>query len=238
MKNLINTRRKYLVTDSERARNFKIGLGIFGAIILLVIVINGAKYAASTKPVENTVDYVANVTNEEIDTEIVETDTETEDIIEIKEPTDNTAAPSVLSNNIPEQYYVTKIVDGDTIYVSGIDTRIRLIGINTPETVSSSTPVQCYGPEASHYLENLILGKYVGLESDPAAGDLDRYNRPLRYVYYNGENVNYNIIYNGYGYEASYGSDYKYSDQFISAEQDAKENLRGLWSPNTCNGEL
>lgn len=139
----------------------------------------------------------------------------------------------IIKKDIPENYYVTKIVDGDTIYVSGFETRIRLIGVNTPEIHNET--VQCYGPEASNYLEELILGKYVGLESDEASGDVDIYGRPLRYVYYNGENVNQKIILEGYGKEASYGSEYKYRDIYVKSENNAIANNKGLWSPAACN---
>lgn len=147
------------------------------------------------------------------------------------------SSPTVVRNNIPETYLVTKIVDGDTIYVAGISTRIRLVGVNTPETVKSDTPVQCYGPEASNYLKELLLGKYVGLEIDAASGAMDIYNRQLRYVYLNGENVSQKIILGGYGKEASYGNDYKYRQQFLEAEEYARTNKIGLWSPDTCNGQ-
>lgn len=143
---------------------------------------------------------------------------------------------AIIRNSVAEKYLVTKVVDGDTIYVSGIDTRIRLIGVNTPETVSTSKPVQCFGPESSNYLKTLLLNKYVGLESDEASGDVDIYNRPLRYVYYNGENVNQKLILEGYGKEASYGTEYKYRSQFVASEKFAITNNKGLWSPNTCNG--
>ena len=146
------------------------------------------------------------------------------------------ASIAIIKSDVPEKHQVTKVVDGDTIYVADIATRIRLIGIDTPETVSPSKPVGCYGPEASNYLRNLILGKYVGLESDAASGDVDRYGRPLRYVYLDGENVNQKILLGGYGKEASYGSNYKYQSEFVASEKYAAQNNFGLWSPATCNG--
>ena len=152
----------------------------------------------------------------------------------VEENENKSVKPQIIRNGTTEKYLVTKVVDGDTIYVSGVETRIRLIGIDTPEI--HNEPVQCYGPEATNYLTGLILGKYVGLESDAASGDMDRYERPLRYVYYNGENVNQKILLEGYGRESSYGSEYKYKDNFIKSQDYAFKNKLGLWSDNTCSG--
>lgn len=145
-------------------------------------------------------------------------------------------SPRIIEKSVPEKYLVTKVVDGDTIYVRGLQERIRLIGVNTPETVSSSTPIQCFGPEASDYLKRLLLGKYIGLEYDAGSGDTDKYGRLLRYVYLDGKNVNQMIIMNGYGVEASYNSDYEYRSQFLETQKYASSNDMGLWSPSTCDG--
>ena len=144
---------------------------------------------------------------------------------------------TLVKSSMPETYLVTRITDGDTIYVEGIATRIRLIGVNTPEVGSNVRSAECFGPEASQYLSSLILGKHVGLESDASVGDIDKYGRPLRYIYLAGENINQKIIAEGYGREASYGSDYKYRASFVKSEKIARETKRGLWSPATCNGQ-
>ena len=148
-----------------------------------------------------------------------------------------TVSPSYYSATY---YKVTKVVDGDTIWVDmgGKTAKIRFIGVNTPETVSSSTPVQCYGPEASNYVKTRLTGQNVMLESDSSQGNTDYYGRLLRYVYINGENLNFLLIKYGYGFEYTFKSAYKYQELFMAAETEAKANLRGLWSPLTCNGEL
>ena len=60
------------------------------------------------------------------------------------------------------------MVDGDTIDVSidGKVKRLRLIGINTPETVDPRKLVECFGVEASNKAKSLLIGKKVSLESD------------------------------------------------------------------------
>ncbi|MDD3607288.1 MAG: thermonuclease family protein [Candidatus Moranbacteria bacterium] len=138
-------------------------------------------------------------------------------------------------------YPVKKVVDGDTIQVSidGKDEVIRLIGINTPETVDPRKPVECFGAEASAKSKEILTGKNVALEADETQSDKDKYGRPLRYVYLeDGTNFNKKMIEDGYAYEYTYDSPYKYQADFKAAQQKAKDEKRGLWAENTCNGEL
>ncbi len=98
-------------------------------------------------------------------------------------------------------YSVIKVVDGDTVDVSmgGVTERIRLIGINTPETVDPRKPVECFGVEASNKAKALLTGKKVSLESDSTQGELDKYNRLLRYVFLeDGATFNILMIKEGY----------------------------------------
>jgi len=145
------------------------------------------------------------------------------------------------NQNAQVLYSVSSVVDGDTVKVNinGTVTTLRLIGINTPETVDPRTPVQCFGKEASDRAKLLLSGKKVRLEADPTQGELDKYGRLLRYVYLeDGTFFNEKMISDGYAYEYTYNIPYKYQSQFKAAQADAKKNLRGLWSPNTCNGIL
>lgn len=241
MKGLILDRKKYIIERSDHdsivrwISVFVVATFIVGIVALLNIVSSNNNTAKVDDTTNNDssrqyVEYESEKESEKHDNKL---DLSKQELrINKKE---QEADDLIIKNNIPENYYVTKIVDGDTIYVSGIKTRIRLIGINTPEIHNG--PVQCYGPEASDYLAGLILGKYVGLEDDAASGDVDIYGRPLRYIYYNGENVNQKILLEGYGKEASYGSEYKYRDKFVESEKSAIANNKGLWSPATCNGQ-
>ena len=135
-------------------------------------------------------------------------------------------------------YFVTRVVDGDTIDVSidGKVKRLRLIGINTPETVDPRKPVECFGVEASNKAKTLLTGKKVSLESDGSQGELDKYNRLLRYVFLeDGTNINLLMIKEGYAYEYTYNLPYKYQTEFKNAQKQAETNKAGLWSPNACN---
>lgn len=145
-------------------------------------------------------------------------------------PQSPTVQPAVL-----ETAKVTRVMDGDTIQVSrnGKTETVRLIGVNTPETVDPKKPVECYGPEASAETKQALEGKQVSLEADPSQGDRDKYGRLLRYVYLHGENVSYYLIQMGYGREYTYDKPYKYQKDFQQAQAAAQQAGFGLWA--RCN---
>ena len=137
-------------------------------------------------------------------------------------------------------YSVSSVVDGDTIKINinGTQTTLRLIGIDTPETVDPRKPVQCFGKEASNKAKELLSGKKVRIEKDATQGELDKYGRLLAYIYReDGLFYNKYIIEQGYAHEYTYNTPYKYQSEFKTAEKYARENQLGLWSPNTCNGD-
>lgn len=137
-------------------------------------------------------------------------------------------------------YTVTNVVDGDTIDVNinGKIERLRLIGMDTPETVDPRKPVQCFGKEASDKAKALLTGKKVRLEADPTQGELDKYQRLLRYVFIeDGTFFNKWMIASGYAHEYTYNLPYKYMDKFKQAQRVAQQQTKGLWSSTTCNGD-
>lgn len=131
---------------------------------------------------------------------------------------------------------VTRVVDGDTIVVTtpGKTEKVRLIGVDTPETVDSRRPVQCFGKEASDFTKSLLTSKSVRLEADPTQSDRDKYGRLLRYVFLNDVLVNKKIIAEGYGHEYTYHIPYQYQTAFKNAERTARESRKGLWADNAC----
>ena len=136
-----------------------------------------------------------------------------------------------------EYFNVIKVIDGDTITVNinGKTTTLRLIGINTPETVDPRKPVECFGREASAKAHELLDGKRVRLEYDPSQGMFDKYQRTLAYVFRkDGLFYNDSIIRQGYAYEYTYNMPYKYQNQFNIAEEEARVGERGLWAPGVC----
>lgn len=135
-------------------------------------------------------------------------------------------------------YPVLKVVDGDTLAVriNGKSTTVRLIGLDTPETVDPRKPVQCFGTEASNKAKELLTGKTVSIETDNTQGELDKYGRLLVYVYLpNGVLFNKYMIAEGYGHEYTYNIPYAYQSEFKAAERDARTRKKGLWADNACN---
>jgi len=129
---------------------------------------------------------------------------------------------------------VTAIIDGDTIEVEGLG-KVRLIGVDSPETVDPRKPVECFGNEATQKTTQILLARRVHLESDPSQGERDKYNRALRYVFLeDGTNFNKWLIENGYAHEYTYLLPYKYQLEFKNAEDYARRNNKGLWSPTAC----
>jgi len=130
-------------------------------------------------------------------------------------------------------YRCIRVVDGDTIIVriEKKEERVRLIGVDTPETKHPKKPVEYFGKEASAFTERMVHGKKVRLEYDQDRRD--RYGRLLAYVYLeDGTFLNAEIVRQGYGF-AYTRFPFKYLDEFREYEKEARENKRGLWlSPN------
>lgn len=131
-------------------------------------------------------------------------------------------------------YLVIKVVDGDTIEVknNGVLAKVRLIGIDTPETVDPRRAVGCFGKKASEETKRLLEGKEVILTKD--VSETDKYSRLLRYVYLpigEGNNlfVNDYLIRQGFAKILTYPPDIKHNARFLEAEKEARDNLRGLW---------
>lgn len=134
-------------------------------------------------------------------------------------------------------YKVVKVVDGDTIVIDrdGLEETIRMIGVDTPETVHPSKAVQCFGAEASLRTKEWLSGSEVALEFDPSQGERDKYGRLLAYVFRSdGLFVNKELIAQGFAYEYTYNLPYKYQSDFKAAEDAARGGGTGLWSSAAC----
>ena len=121
---------------------------------------------------------------------------------------------------------VERIIDGDTIVLDG-EERIRLIGVDTPETVHPTKPVEYFGKEASAFTKKIVHGKEVRLEYDEDTKD--RYGRTLAYVYLkDGTFLNAEIVKQGFGF-AYTRFPFRYMEEFRKYEREARETGRGLW---------
>lgn len=129
-----------------------------------------------------------------------------------------------------ETVKVARVVDGDTIEIEG-GKKVRYIGIDTPESVHPSKPVECFSTQATKKNKELVEGKEVRLETD--VSETDRYGRLLRYVYVGDTFINNVLVSEGYAQSSSYPPDIKYQSVFIESERLARENNKGLWG-DTC----
>jgi micrococcal nuclease len=127
---------------------------------------------------------------------------------------------------------VVRVIDGDTIVVSfsGHDETVRLLGIDTPETVAPDRPVECYGPEASDTLKALLpegTAVDVVIDTEPR----DRYQRLLAYVFRrdNGTFVNAELLSGGAARTLSYDPNTTFKSRFSSLETSARARQVGLW---------
>jgi micrococcal nuclease len=122
---------------------------------------------------------------------------------------------------------VVRVVDGDTLILDGNE-RVRLIGVDTPESVDPRRPVQYFGKEAAAFTRRMAEGRRVRLDYDWERQD--RYGRTLAYVYLeDGTFLNAEIIRQGYGH-AYTRFPFRYADQFRAYEGAARESRRGLWA--------
>lgn len=132
---------------------------------------------------------------------------------------------------------VVRVVDGDTIIVKIGSSRetVRLIGVNTPETVKPNSPVECFGPEASAFTKSLLpAGTLVRVKRDAEARD--KYGRLLLYVWRASDDafVNLELVRGGYARTMSIEPNTSLASDFAQASLDAKNAHRGLWA--ACSG--
>ena len=127
-------------------------------------------------------------------------------------------------------YPVTRVVDGDTIVVNinGVDEKVRLIGIDTPESVHPDSTLNSeLGKIASDFTTKLLSGKSVTLEMD--VQERDKYGRILAYVYLDGVMVNKTLLSAGMAQVATYPPNVKYVEDFKALEKIARDGNVGLW---------
>jgi micrococcal nuclease len=123
---------------------------------------------------------------------------------------------------------VERVVDGDTLLLAD-HARIRLLGVDTPETKRPDTPVEPFGPEASEFTRQHVEGRYVRLEFDKER--FDKYGRVLAYVYLDDWFLNEALLRAGLGRAIT---NHPYSEsmkrRFRAAEGEARRARRGIWS--------
>lgn len=137
-------------------------------------------------------------------------------------------------------YRVDRVIDGDTIEVllpDGTSTqRVRLIGVDTPETTKGKH--DCYGAEATAFVQETLTGADVLLQPDPTQSDTDRYGRLLRYVQYQGggagqwKDLGRVLLEQGYAREYTYDAKHpaQQRPEYLAAQAQAQQQPAGLWA--------
>ena len=127
------------------------------------------------------------------------------------------------------QATVSRVFDGDTIaaQINGKAEKIRLIGMDTPETKKPNTPVMYYGPEASAYTQKRLEHQQVELEFD--VEERDRYGRLLAYVWINRELFNRTLVQKGYARMYTFPPNVKYVELFKEDQASARKKNLGIW---------
>lgn len=145
-------------------------------------------------------------------------------------PTAVESTPSDVESTPSDLVRVAGIIDGDTIDVllDGERTRVRIIGIDTPERG------ECGYQRAASAMQSLVQSRDVRLEADATQLDSDIYDRLLRHVFTaDGVNVAEELIAVGLGLEYTYDKPYAYQDAYLAAQEAAQLEGLGLWA-ETC----
>jgi endonuclease YncB( thermonuclease family) len=159
--------------------------------------------------------------------------------VERNERTERTPEPKQQPVRRPavQRHQVLDVIDGDTVKVlyRGSEVSVRVIGIDTPETVHPSEPVECGGPEASATAARMLTGKRVRLVFDPSQGRIDAYGRTLAYLQTPGiGDFGLAMIRQGRAVEYTYDSSYARQARYLPAQRNAQAAGRGIW--NRCGG--
>jgi len=146
--------------------------------------------------------------------------------------------PAAPDDSMLRTGYVVRVVDGDTarIVIDGVEEKVRLIGVDTPESTNRTEP---YGDEASAYAKAALTGRTVWVETDVELRD--RYDRLLAYVWTSPPDTatssaiadgmfNARLVADGYAQIYTFPPNVKYQQVFLELQREAREAGRGLWS--------
>ena len=137
------------------------------------------------------------------------------------------AGPELLEEGIHE---VRRVVDGDTLVLAS-GARVRLQGIDTPETVAENRPIEAWGPEASRFTKDFIQRSRRQVRLTFSLERKDRHDRFLAFVWHGDEMLNEKLVRAGLAHARL---DYRYSGlmkrRLAAAQEEARSAGRGLWS--------
>jgi len=146
-----------------------------------------------------------------------------------REGIQNAIASIGLASPADDHARVVHVSDGDTfdVRVDGEVTRVRIIGVDTPETVKPGTDVQCYGPAASSFTKSHLSGRVVVLSYDRERRD--KYGRTLAYVELGGKDYGATLLRGGYARTLTIPPNDSRAERYARISAHAKKKQRGLW---------
>lgn len=202
---------------------------LFISLILIILISFFTKYLSthiSDLKYANNKNNLNNINNNSVEENI--TNNRNNDIINnTTSNTDNTDN----SNISNDTYKVLKVVDGDTIKIkyNGKTEKVRLIGIDTPESVSPNKSKNCEeGKIASNFTKNYLEGKNIKIEFD--VQQRDKYNRLLAYIYIDNQMYNEILLKEGYAKLDTVPPNIKYVNDFKKLQEEARKNKKEFWS--------
>jgi endonuclease YncB( thermonuclease family) len=135
---------------------------------------------------------------------------------------------------------VTRVIDGDTVVArlaDGSEITVRLIGIDTPETLKPGVPVECGGEQATEEMRQLVEGQQVTLVSDPTQDAVDRFGRSLFYVDRSGGvDVGEAMLRTGWADVFVFENDFERLPRYRAARNKARDSEVGVWG--RCDGDF
>lgn len=226
--------------QSKKLKNLKVKFSlIIIAILIILIAILGSQLSTNNANIVDNLknlggQLVNNISND-IDPSFANSlssfmDTSQGDS-DFSNTTKNTSENTAIDENISEaSYKVTRVVDGDTIIIdyNGKEERVRLIGVDTPESVHPNAEKNTeFGKTASNFTKQYLENKYVKIELD--VQERDKYGRLLSYVYLDDVMYNKILLQEGYAKIATYPPNVKYVNDFTEIQKEAQSNKKGLW---------
>lgn len=180
-----------------------------GGLIVLVLAIGCAKYGIDLAEYEEEISALTGV--------------------DISEGKPNSKEEKVNLDDLGT-YKVVRVVDGDTFIINynGKEERVRLIGVDTPESVHPNEEKNtAFGKKVSNFSKEKLTNKEVQIEFD--VSQRDKYGRLLCYVYVDGQMYNKLLLEEGLAKVATYPPNIKYVEDFTKIQKEARENKKGMW---------
>lgn len=147
------------------------------------------------------------------------------------------ANPAVPVGERRGPFRVLRVVDGATFLVEeepGRTTTVHLLGVDAPVLSDVGLQTNCLASAATAALRSMLEGRTVRLQTDLGQGDVDRQGRRLAYVFVDNTLINQTLLQGGYAVEYAERRPYRYEARFRNAEQSAREEGLGVWSPGSC----